>query len=223
METRPAAAGEGARHMPDISGDWMEPPPRPEASRRRGWTAALALAAVIAVIALVLTFAYMRRRAGEQTPDLLALAATRAGAASVAIGTDDPGRAHQFILDQFGWPLDVPELESASLVGVGVDPLVAGVELPFLRYRTEEGVVVTVYAFDYAFLDAASRQVQLAPAVYARLSTVPALDVRRQDERYVIVWRRRAAIYAAVTNDADAAGLLTDEVRSDTPDRQVQS
>jgi hypothetical protein len=168
---------------------------------------------VVAVIALIITFAFMRRRAGDDSPDLLALAAARASQASVAIGTSDVESAHQFILDQFGWPLDVPELESAQLVGVGVDPLVAGVELPFLRYRTPEGVPLTVYAFDYAFLDAASRQVTLAPAVYAQLSSAPAMDMRRQEDRYVVVWRRRAAIYAAVTDDADAAGALSDEVR----------
>jgi hypothetical protein len=208
---------EPATRTPDVSSDWMEPPPRPEplGATRRRWIAALALVAVATVIALVITFAFMRQRAGDRIPDLLTLAASRAQEASVAIGTGDPERAHQFILDQFGWPLEVPELESATLVGVGVDPLVAGVELPFLRYRTTGGGVVTVYAFDYAFLDAASRQVQLAPAVYARLAAPPSMDVRRQDDRYVVVWRRRAAIYAAVTKDARAAAQLSDEVRSD--------
>jgi len=211
---QPAAAGPG---------DWMEAPPRPRPSgRRRGWAAALALVAVVAVIALVITFAFMSRRAGEQTPDLLALVATRASDTRVSIGTGDPERAHQFILDQFGWPLDVPALSSASLVGVGVDPLVAGVELPFLRYRDDDGSRISVYAFDYAFLDAAARQVRLAPAVFARLSAVPAVDVRRQDERYVVVWRRRAAIYAAVTDDAETAAALADDVRSDTPDARFQ-
>jgi hypothetical protein len=41
------------------------------------------------------------------------------------------------------------------------------------------------------------------------------MDMRRQEDRYVVVWRRRAAIYAAVTDDADAAGALSDEVRLD--------
>jgi anti-sigma-K factor RskA len=189
--------------------------PEPLGRARRGWAAALSLVAVVAVIALVLTFAFMRQRAGERTPDLLTLAASRAAGATVAVRTDDPDIAHQFILDQFGWPLDVPDLQLASLMGVGVDPLAPGVELPFLRYRTPAGSAVTVYAFDYAFLDAAARQVQLAPAVYARLSAPQSLDVRRQGDSYLVMWRRRAAIYAAVTDDADAAGRLADEVRSD--------
>ncbi len=213
---RPDAPAPAAARAGDSSTDWLVAPPKPEPlGRKRGWVAALSLVAVVAIIALVVTFAYMQQRAGESTPDLLTLAASRASAATVTVRTADSETAHQFILDQFGWPLDVPELEIASLMGVGVDPLVAGVELPFLRYRTQSGSSLTVYAFDYAFLDAAGRQVQLAPAVYARLSAPQSLDVRRQGDNYLVVWRRRAAINAAGTRDAAAAGRLSDEVRAD--------
>jgi hypothetical protein len=185
------------------------PPPR------RVWGLALALGGVLTLTALVVTFAYLRQQDDAVVPDLLAVAAERSAAAQVALATGDPTVAHEFILDQFGWPLEVPPLTSATLTGVGVDPLAEGVELPFLRYRTPEGGDVTVYAFDYAFLDAAARQVTLAPAVYAHLADPVALDVRRQDGRYLVVWRRRAAIYAAVTADEDAGRALADEVRLD--------
>jgi hypothetical protein len=55
--------------------------------------------------------------------------------------------------------------------------------------------------------------VRLAPAVYAHLADTEMLDVRRQDDHYLVIWRRRAAIYTAVTADSHAARALQEEVR----------
>jgi hypothetical protein len=187
-----------------------EPPP---SRRPRVWPLALAIGAVVTVIALVVTFAFLRNREESDVPDILGLAAERAALAPIALRTSNAEEAGAYIFDQFGWPLMVPDLHAARLIGVGIDPLAEGVELPVLHYRTEDGASVTVYTYDYAFLDAAERQVRLAPAVYSHLADPEMLDVRRQDDRYLVIWRRRAAIYTAVTANSDAARALQEEVR----------
>jgi len=198
---------DGMEHEDEKSGRGRKP--------ARVWPLALIVAVVLGVVALVVTFAYLRDDSTGSVPDLLTLAADRAGQAPLTVPTREPEQAADYIFEQFGWPLEVPDLQAARLEGVGIDPLAEGVELPVLHYRTPANERVTVYAFDYAFLDAAERQVQLAPAVYAHLADPEALDVRRQHSRYLVVWRRRAAIYAAVTPSNDAAQAISEEVRTD--------
>ncbi|MDX1438764.1 MAG: hypothetical protein R3284_02570, partial [Rubricoccaceae bacterium] len=116
---------------------------------------------------------------GRGLPDLLALAATRADLVELEVYTDDPEEAESYIVGEFGWPVDVPRLPHAALVGVGVDEIAQGVELPVLRYHPDGLAPITVYVYDYAFLDDAAGRLQLANGVYARLAEDDAVDVRR--------------------------------------------
>jgi hypothetical protein len=173
-----------------------------------------ALAALLVVLAAVgLMLAYgARRGAGGEARDLLTLIAEQAEAVRLEVRTSDPAVASEFILNEFGWPLDVPPLRSARLVGVGVHALSPEIELPVMRYVTAENTPLTVFAYDYAFLDAAEAQVRLASPLYAHLADAEAMDVRRVEGHYLVVWRRRAAIYTAVTASEPTA--LVEEVRS---------
>lgn len=138
---------------------------------------------------------------GSGTPDLLALAASRADLVELDANTGDPAEAESYILGEFGWPVTVPSFPESHLVGVGVDELVAGIELPVLRYNIGEQSPVTVFVFDYAFLDDASGRLSLSPAVYARLAEDESVDVRRTNDEYVVLWRNRAVVYAAIVHD----------------------
>ena len=115
--------------------------------------------------------------------------------------------AEEYIIGEFGWPIRVPVLPDARLEGVGVETLVEGVEVPVLGYRTAADEPIIVYAYDYAFLDAAADRLRLTQPVYARLADDPPVDVRRVGESYLVLWRRRAAIYTAVTT-SDPAPLV---------------
>lgn len=156
---------------------------------------------VIFALALLATY-YVVRASDDDTsdsPDLLELAVANAPSVRLGLQTEDLDEAEDYILGEFGWPIRVPVLASSRLVGVGVDEIAGGVELPVLQYATGENEPVTVYVYDYAFLDAAAGRLSLAPAVYARLAEEGGVDVRRIDENYVILWRRRAVVYTAVT------------------------
>ena len=116
----------------------------------------------------------------------------------LSTGTEDLDEAEDYILGEFGWPIRVPVLAGSRLVGVGVDEIAEGVELPVLQYATGESEPITVYVFDYAFLDAAAGRLSLAPAVYARVAEDEGVDVRCVEGGYIILWRRRVVIYPAV-------------------------
>ena len=155
---------------------------------------------LIVVAALLVTYLIVRASGGNggDSPDLLTLAASNAPTVRLEVLTDDLDEAEEYILGEFGWPIRVPILAGSRLVGVGVDEIVEGVELPVLQYATSESEPITVYVFDYAFLDAAAGRISLTPAVYARLAEDDGVDVRRVEGSYIILWRRRAVIYTAV-------------------------
>ncbi len=164
------------------------------------------------IVALVITYLIVRP-SGEisDTPDLLTLAASEAGSVLLDIETEDLDEAEEYILGEFGWPIRVPVLSDSRLVGVGVDEITDGVELPVLQYATKDSEPITVYVYDYAFLDAAAGRLTLSPAVYARLAEDDGVDLRRVGDYYVLLWRRRAVIYTAVTFEDPA--LIADGLR----------
>lgn len=167
-------------------------------------------AAVILLMVATLALTYFALRPSPQDgalPDLLTLIAAHADVTEVLLATDDLDMAQEFILAEFGWPVRVPVLPDARLEGVGVDEIADGIEVPVLKYMPQEGGPITVFMYDYAFLDAAAGRLKLTPAVYSRLADEDPVDVRRVGETTLVLWRRRAAIYTAVTTD-DPAPLV---------------
>ena len=172
----------------------------PEMARRVLYRrAVIGVLVVIAALAVVYLIVRNSGENGVNAPDLLSLAAANASSVRLDIRTEDLDEAEDYILGEFGWPIRVPVITGSRVVGVGVDEITEGVELPVLQYATSENEPITVYVYDYAFLDAASGRLTLAPAVYARLAEDDGVDVRRVDGYYVLLWRRRAVIYTAVT------------------------
>ena len=163
----------------------------------------IVISVLIFATALLVAYLIVRSSGGgsSDSPDLLTLAASNASSVRLEVLTEDLDEAEDYILGEFGWPIRVPILAGSRLVGVGVQEIVEGVELPVLQYATSEGEPITVYVFDYAFLDAAEGRLSLAPAVFARLAEDDGVDVRRVEESYIILWRRRAVIYTAVTHE----------------------
>jgi hypothetical protein len=212
-------AGDDADEEGDVPYDIASLPPdhpaydrvqnRPRTPPRRRWRLSGLLAAAALVAAgLFITYVLFRPVPGPgEVPDLLTVAAAHADAVVLDLETSDLDEAEEYIIGEFGWPIRVPVLPEARLEGAGVEALAEGVEVPVLRYRTEAGAPITVYAYDYAFLDAAADRLTLAAPVYARLAADPPVDVRRVGEAYLVLWRRRAAIYTAVMTD-DPAPLV---------------
>ncbi len=166
------------------------------------------LVLLLMVTALAVTYVLLQPEPSTgATPDLLTLVASHADAVELEMPTDDLDIAQEYILSEFGWPVRVPVLPGARLLGVGVDEIADGIELPVLQYQPEEGGPITVYLYDYAFLDAAEGRLRLAPAVYSRLAEDAPVDVRRVGETSLVLWRRRAAIYTAVMR-GDPAPLV---------------
>jgi hypothetical protein len=175
---------------------------QPSDSPTRTLVQRLAIGGAIAGLGLLVTVFLLRPDGTDGgTPDLLALAAAHADVIELDERTDDLDLAQEYIYQEFGWPVRVPVLPDARLVGVGIAELAEGVEVPVLQYQPEEGDLISVYVYDYAFLDDAQGFVSLASPVYARLAEDDPVDVRRVGEAYLVLWRRRAAIYTAVLTD----------------------
>jgi hypothetical protein len=153
------------------------------------------LAGAVALIAYALT----RERDPEAGPDALTYAVVAARSVSISELTDDPGRAREFIRDEFGWRVGVPVFQRATLRGVGITQITPGVEVPIFRYADERGREVTVFALSYALLDQVPDRLRLSRADYERLAADTTPSVRRVRGSDVLLWRDRDDIYVAVT------------------------
>lgn len=169
---------------------------------KRKWLERFLFAIVFLGVGLLIAYLFLKPDGNESSvPDLLVLAASQADLVQITASTNELVEAESFILGEFGWPAQVPEFPEVTLVGVGIHELAPGVELPVLRYEPSERAPFTVFIYDYAFLDDAAGRLRLAPGVYARLAEDEAIDVRRTNDEYLVLWRERAVIYSAVVHD----------------------
>lgn len=177
--------------------------------RRIGWV-------VLLLLGLAITWFLLLKRdpPPSETSDLLTHAIEHARTFSPAQATSNARVAEGFLLNRFGWPIDIPELEGFQLSGVGSVAFVPGVELPALRYDDAGGRPVVVYAYDYVFLDQVAEKLALPRAVYLQLGASPPIDNRRVRGIPVVNWRNRGVIFTAVLEDAETAEAFVEGLRN---------
>jgi DNA-directed RNA polymerase specialized sigma24 family protein len=137
--------------------------------------------------------------------NLTALTAQRASDVNVRLRTDRAARAEQFVRDELGRRLRVPQIDGASLHGVGVAEVVPGERVPVFLFRDSASErPVTAYAYDYALLDRAGDQLRLSPDLRRTLEEEGRVATEDVEGRRVLLWRHRDDIFAAVTERADS-------------------
>ena len=132
--------------------------------------------------------------------------------------------ASAWVLDQYGWPIVIPDLPGLQLVGAGETALArlpdtgraddAEWVTPTFRYVGMGTESVVLYAYDYAQLDRSQDWMRLPTGVYGRLAEDVPFDTRRIDSTgdYAVTWRRRAVLYTAVTSSEEVVERLTEEL-----------
>ena len=189
--------------------DRLQSRPAEPASRERSalpprlsWTRLLVFGVVGALIATAAVV--WMDRAGEDT-DLLGRLVEASDEFQPDLVTTNPDQAAGFVMDAFGWPVGVPDLPDLQLVGVGEAAVLSTpaleVGMPAFRYDGLDDESVVVFVYDYVLLDGAAGALVLPDPMYARLAEDPPVDVRRQSGYYVVTWRERSVLYAAVTED----------------------
>lgn len=177
-------------------------PPRSASPRRTSLRKLLALGVLGAAVATAAVL--WMGRAGEDA-DLLGRLVDASESFRPELVTATPDVASGFVYDTFGWPVGVPELPELQLVGVGEALILSTPELevsmPAFRYEGADEDAAVVFVYDYVLLDGAGDALVLPDPMYARLAEDPPVDVRRQAGHYVVTWRDRSVIYAAVTEN----------------------
>lgn len=183
------------------------------AASRRGYWRVVRLVAAIAVVAAILVWVFQREEGGSDNDLLDRLVAVEAGYQPDLL-TVDNAQVARYIEDASGWIIDVPELPSLQVVGVGFADLTPQASVPAIRYDGADGSSAIVFAYDYVFLDSIRGGLSLPEAVYARLADDDAVDTRRLGEAYLVSWRQRAVVFTAVTRSEALAEVIADGVRS---------
>lgn len=138
------------------------------------------------------------------------LSADRADRVEETLETNAPSRASAFIRQSFDRRLRVPEIDGASLRGVGRLALSMGTDVPALLYADDEtGTHITALAYNYALMDQLGDQATLDRDHRTRLATNETLVSEQRGNRAILLWRQRDDIFVIV-----APGLQADSLRS---------
>lgn len=138
------------------------------------------------------------------------LSADRADRVEVTLETNTPSRASAYLQQSFDRRVSVPEIDGASLQGVGRLPLSMGTDVPALLYADDEaGTQIVALAFNYALMDQLGDQATLDQDHRTRLTTNETLLSEQRGDQAVLLWRQRDDIFVVV-----APNLQADSLRS---------
>jgi DNA-directed RNA polymerase specialized sigma24 family protein len=138
------------------------------------------------------------------------LSVQRAAEVEVTQQTENARRASAFIQTEWERRVSVPDIEGASLQGVGLLSLSMGTDVPALLYaddETESQIVALV--FNYALLNQLGKAATLAQNYRSKLATNESLLTEQRSDRGVVLWRQRDDIFVAV-----APNLRADTLRA---------
>lgn len=145
------------------------------------------------------------------SPDgIVDLSAEQADRVEMALQTETPSRASAFVRQSFDRRISVPEVDGASLRGVGRLSLSLDTDVPALLYFDDETETeIVALAYNYALLDELGGRAALARDHRADLTSNETLLAEQRDDRGVVLWRERDDIFVIV-----APALQADTLRS---------
>ncbi|MFQ5569496.1 MAG: RNA polymerase sigma factor [Rhodothermales bacterium] len=158
------------------------------------------------LIATVALIGYLASQVLEREPEtnLITLSVEQADGIRPTLLTDSPAQAESFILEELNWHLTLPSIDRAVLIGVGIREMASGVRAPVFLYQdplaSGSEHTVTLYVFNYAFLDQHKERIHLAPDILRQIEEEQSFDLYDLGKRNVLVWRNRDDIFVAVTS-----------------------
>lgn len=132
--------------------------------------------------------------------DLLQLSVQYADNVQAGLQTGNADEAEQYVYEQLGRRITVPAIESATLDGVSIVEVDADTHVPALLFDdADSGQRITTYAYTYALLDQLDNRVQLGREIRQQLQEEERIHLQTRSENGVLIWRKQADIYVAVT------------------------
>jgi DNA-directed RNA polymerase specialized sigma24 family protein len=177
-------------------------PASPNAPAVRG----VLVATIIIILAGFLGLFVVQMLEEEGNASLIALMAREADDAEPSLQTSNPELAEQYVLEQFGFSVTLPEIDQADLTGAGISELAEGVEIPiFLFEDASTGESFILYACNYAMLDRYRDRVTLQEDVLNQIADDEHFDLHDLGADKALIWRNRDDIFIAITRgDAQA-------------------
>lgn len=145
-----------------------------------------------------------RVAAAPNTNDLLLLLGNRPEAPAQSFDTSEAAAA--FLRTETAARVAAPRLDGFSVTGAGI--VETNAPVPF--YQFSDGTVdLRIYAFTYAYLDRIADEARLARPILNRAAAQPV--VQPLGATTALVWRDRATVFLAFTEDTPAP--LLDAIR----------
>jgi hypothetical protein len=114
--------------------------------------------------------------------------------------TSTPETTHTFIRRQLNRQVSIPTLEGYSLAGITIEDIVEGARVPVLIYE-KSNTTVTVYVYNYALLDDHPDKLHLSRQLLKQLERENRFVSEQHEDHYIVFWRNRDDIYAAVSRE----------------------
>ncbi len=142
----------------------------------------------------------------EVDTNLISLAVRNAESAEFDFRTKSFEQGERYLYDRLDWRLTIPSIDGATLDGVGHSAFQNGSSSPVLFYTDDEtDVPITVFAFDYAYLDRNQDRVHLERSVLQQIQDDQHFDLYVMDDVQVLIWRNQDDIFVGVyEGDANA-------------------
>jgi len=138
--------------------------------------------------------------------NLISLAVRDAGKVKVDFHAASPEQGERYLFDRLDWRITIPIIDDATFEGVGHSEIAGGELAPVLLFHDDtSNVPITVFAFNYAFLDRNEDRLQLEQTVLKQIQEDQHFDIFVLEEQQVLIWRFQDDIFVGVfKGDAEA-------------------
>lgn len=129
---------------------------------------------------------------------LTAISAVRVDSLAALRKISTPDKIFEFIRDELNRQISIPAIDDYSLVGVNITEIVSQARVPVLKYERADASIV-VFVYNYALLDDHPTTLHVRKEILTKLEEENRFLFEQHEDHFVVLWRNRDDIYAAVT------------------------
>jgi hypothetical protein len=184
----------------------------PSAKRPFSFERSLMYGVIILVGAYSANWVYRVGQPGPPERDIIRMSAKAVDLDEIYFPTTSSEQAERYLRDNYANSVRVPEIDSATLIGVDKVVAPSGIDIPLFVFQDQlSGDAFPVFPYSYAFIQANRREIDISPQILRRIEDASKFGVRMTDEYSAIVWRHQDDILLAITtsNPDDMISRIT--------------
>jgi len=112
----------------------------------------------------------------------------------------EPSQIERFILDRLDRRVQVPRLSEGNLIGISVESILPGFQLPAIRYSDlTNSDEILIYVLDYQIISQMQSRLNVDRGILNHIAIENAYDLQLDGDEERLIFRHRDDIYLALT------------------------